>query len=74
VDSDRYGQAQLKHGLQTIIEQVGKLSQLIDRIGRLRSYETKTFGRNTRIVDVEASADRKSQPSHSDKPAAWHPG
>jgi CheY-like chemotaxis protein len=68
--ADRYDRAHLKQALGTIIEQVGKMSQLIDKIGHMTSYETKTFGQKIRIVDLEASADRESGPSSSDKPSA----
>lgn len=54
--ADRYDPERLKQALQTIVEQVREMSRLIDTIGQLTTYQTKTFGENIRIVDLEASA------------------
>jgi hypothetical protein len=35
------------------------MSRLIDTLGQLTSYKTKTFGKDIHIVDLEASAGRK---------------
>jgi CheY-like chemotaxis protein len=59
--NDRYDPAQLKQALQSIIVQIREMSRLIDTLGQLTSYKTKTFGKDIRIVDLEASAGRKDQ-------------
>lgn len=60
--AERYDPTHLKRALQTIVEQVQKMSQLIDTIGQLTTYQTKTFGEDMRIVDLEASVSRSTQP------------
>lgn len=70
--NDRYDRTQLKHALQSIIAQIREMSRLIDTMGQLTSYKTKTFGRDIRIVDLEASAERKdpaSVPNPENAPA-----
>jgi hypothetical protein len=54
--ADGYDRARLGHDLQTIVEQVKVMSRLIDSMGRLTSYKTKTYGDDIRIVDLERSA------------------
>ncbi len=63
--SDNYDQSQLQHDLQTIVEQVKEMSQLIDAMTELASYETKTYPGDIRIVDLEKSAQQSDQPRHN---------
>jgi len=56
ITSDGYDQSQLQTDLQAIVEQVRKMSRLIDSLTQLRSYQTKDYGGNIRIVDLEKSA------------------
>ena len=60
--AEKYDPTRLKQALQTIVEQVQEMSRLIGAIGQLTSYQTKTFGKNICIVDLEASAQQDDQP------------
>jgi CheY-like chemotaxis protein len=67
---DKYDPAQLKHALQTIIEQIREMSRLIDTIGQLTAYKTKTFGKSIRIVDLDASAEHTEEASNGSHAAS----
>jgi CheY-like chemotaxis protein len=56
IAGDKYDPIQLKQALQTIAEQIAKMSHLIDTLGQLTSVKTKTFGDAICIVDLEESA------------------
>jgi CheY-like chemotaxis protein len=58
IAADRYDPIHLRQALQTIVEQINKMSHLIDTLGQLTSVKTKTFGDDICIVDLEASARR----------------
>jgi CheY-like chemotaxis protein len=62
ITADKYDPTQLRQALQTIAEQINKMSHLIDTMGQLTSVKTKTFGDTIRIVDLEASARRDGPP------------
>ena len=64
--SDTYDQTQLRRDLQTIIEQVKEMSRLIDAMGELTSYQTKSYGSGIRIVDLERSTQRDNQPASNE--------
>jgi CheY-like chemotaxis protein len=66
ITADRYDPAQLKQALQTIVEQINKMSHLIDTMGQLTSVKIKTFGDTIRIVDLEESARRNGGPQNDE--------
>jgi CheY-like chemotaxis protein len=62
IAAGKYDPIQLKRALQTIAEQIKKMSHLIDTMGQLTSVKTKTFGDAIRIVDLEGSARQNGGP------------
>jgi CheY-like chemotaxis protein len=62
IAADKYDPTQLRQALQTIAEQIKKMSHLIDTMGQLTSVKTKTFGDSIRIVDLEESARQNGGP------------
>jgi len=62
IAADKYDPIQLKRALQTVTEQIDKMSHLIDTLGQLTAYKTKNFGEHIRIVDLEESARQNDRP------------
>jgi CheY-like chemotaxis protein len=66
IAADTYDPGKLKPALQNIVEQIHKMSHLIDTMAQLTSYKTKTFGDSIRIVDLEESARQNGRPQNAE--------
>jgi two-component system, cell cycle sensor histidine kinase and response regulator CckA len=61
-DSDKYDETLLRR-VRIIFEQVERLGRLTEKFTSIVSYETKEFGKNIKIVDIEKSS-RSGNPAH----------
>ncbi|RLC71401.1 MAG: hypothetical protein DRI52_05250, partial [Chloroflexi bacterium] len=57
--------SRLWHDLQAIREATMRAAEIVRRLGRITSYETKPYVGSTRIIDLERAAGGDTSAEHT---------